>query len=94
MSVMRWVMASILLRREPGGDRLDLVVGESLGDAVHDRRRAACRRGNRAIASDDLRGVAPTQPRRPASRRRRVAGWQPLRAAAPGGASAAWTRPR
>jgi hypothetical protein len=30
--------ASILLRGVPGGDRLDLVVGETLGDAVHDGR--------------------------------------------------------
>ena len=33
--------SSSSLRRVPGGDRLDLLVGESLGDPVHDGARAA-----------------------------------------------------
>src|SRR5947209_18072968 len=55
-------MASILLRCKPGGDRLDFVLGEAFGDAVHDRRRplAGAEVGH---CGDDLRRIAADQPR-------------------------------
>ena len=40
--------------RVPGGDRLDLVVGEALGDAVHDGRRPLARCGRPPSRCDDL----------------------------------------
>src|SRR5438270_13230188 len=33
------IPSSVLLRRQPGGDRRDLIVTEALGDAVHHGRR-------------------------------------------------------
>src|SRR2546421_10235683 len=60
--VMRVPMASILLRCKPGGDRLDFVLGEAFGDAVHDRRRplAGAEVGH---GGDDLPRIAADQAR-------------------------------
>src|SRR6267142_2549581 len=70
--LMRWLIPMLapllLLCREPRRNRAQLVVGEALGDAVHDGG------GKRAVAKSshrghDLTGVATVQPRNGPGRR-------------------------
>src|SRR5262249_11184190 len=60
--VLGCLMASVLLRGEPGGDGLGLVIGEALGDAIHHGRGPLAglelgHRGNglRRVASGKVR---------------------------------------
>src|SRR5215470_19865341 len=60
-----WVMIGLpcsLLRAVSGGDGLDLVVGETLGDAVHDGR-GQLPRFERQHRGGDVRRTAADQPR-------------------------------
>src|SRR6516165_1496360 len=54
--------ASLTLRAIPGCDRLDLVIGEALGDAVH-HGRGACPAAERLHGCDDRGGVFARKPR-------------------------------
>src|SRR5262245_33231163 len=73
-STLRRVMAVMiepsLLLRIPGGDRLDLLVGESLGDLVHDGGLDLAGT-ERLHLPDDIRGIAARQRRHRAVHARR-----------------------
>src|SRR5712691_3095604 len=60
--VMIGLPCSILLRAVPGGDGLDLILGEPLGDAVHDGR-GELPRLERQHRGGDVRGIAADEPR-------------------------------
>src|ERR1700741_4209076 len=75
-ALMIGLPSSILLRAVPGRDGFDLVVGETLGEEMHHRRRLLARL-ERLHRGDDVGRVAADQPRHRGldrSRRRMAAG--------------------